>query len=367
MFHRSVFTNRRFMRSAVLSVLLVIFTLTAGSWELSHDFGSNFAYYFDDNKGGLPGSSPSGFLAPDYSPVKPSDSSAWTSGPYGAFGENETRNLGNGWGALELEFYYRFRAARPLLQRESSLTQNNNIRFEVKPAFSPVSLHLETEVRFTPIAFLQFFAGFHLGSGWYVPQLGVHGLALNTADDITHTTVSGLYTQVNMGATFQFDLAALMPGEYNHVVLSLTGRALYLHYNQASAEQAWYWRGDAGQNFNAWKYSGTYAVGWKPPWKVDFIGFLAQHKFWLSPSVRNLAPKNASGENWGSDAHKWRFGPVVNIALNNSHSLTVLLQFKNGLYYTEESSFARYFRRWHYAGKDYTKLERIALAYTWNL
>ncbi len=351
---------------ALLILMALLCALPLAALESSHTFGSNFAYYTDDDKGGRPGSSPHGFLVPNYSPDKPQNSTLWMAGPYSGFTDGQTRNLGSGWGALELEFYYRYRTTIPMLQGSGPLTKDNNLRLDVKPFFSPVSLHVETEARLTPIAFLQFFAGFHIGTGWYFPLLKVHGLALNTADDISATAVSGLYLQFNTGSTFQFDLAALLPGEFNHVVVSLNARAKYLHYNRAGSGEAWYWRGDSGQNFNAWKYRGDYALGWQPPWKVDFIGFLAEHSFWLSPSVRNLGPRAGSGESWGSDAHHWRLGPVVNVALNKEHSLTILLQFRNGMYYTEETSFARYFRRWQYAGKDYFKLERLALAYSWN-
>ncbi len=369
--------------TALVLVILAAASASLGAWEFSQDFGTNFAYYTDDDHGGAPGSGPSWFLLPDYTPSYAEDSQAWLDGPYGTGGSNwtsddpETRNLGSGWGSVELESFYRFRATTPFLVGSGALTEGNNIRFQLKPVIAPVSLHLETEILWTPIAFLQFGAGYDFGTGWALSILGIDGLALNDSDDITNTTRSGLAGKLHFSGTFQFDLAALVPGEMNHIVVSATATMRYIHYTGAEKGQAWYWRADGGQNFNGWQYYGEYALGWQPPWKVNFLGLLAEHTFWVSSYIRELAPMDnpyvyndditLASENWGSDFHYWRFGPVMNIALNDRNSLTILMQFNNGLYYTEETAYARWFRRWEYAGSKYIKFNRLALAYTLNL
>ena len=356
-------------RNSIVFCLIIALAFIAGSlgaWETSQTFGTNFAYYADDHKGG--GSESGGFLSPSYDSLKPEDSAVWSGSPLGlSLTEDETRNLGSGWGSVEIEFYYRYRATMPFLPGDGALTSGNNLRFEIKPMLSPASFHVETEIRWTPIAFFQFHGGVNAGTGWPLSFLNVHGLAMNNAYDISNTEVSGLATFLHMGATFQFDLAAVVPGDFNHIVISATARARYMNYSQADAGEAWYWRGDKGQNFNGWDYEGDYALGWQPPWRVNFIGLIAEHNFWLSKSIRELAPVGAtSGESWGSDFHDWRFGPVMNIALKEGHGLTILLQFRDGLYLTEETAYARYFRLWETTGEKYIKLERLALAYSWN-
>ena len=172
---------------------------------------------------------------------------------------------------------------------------------------------------------------------------------------------AGLYY---LGATFQFDFAAVFPGEWNHVVISATGKARYVNYNKAGATDAWIWRADGGRNFNGWQYKGDYALGWQPPWKMNFIGLIAEHAFYISSEVRNSSTIDSGG--WGSDFHYWRFGPAANIDLNNGHGLTIILQFRNGLYITEDTAYWRWFEDWSATGEKYIKLDRLALAYSYK-
>jgi len=360
----------------VLTVCLFCSTGLPG-WEFDHYLGSNFAYYLDDNRGSPAGAS--GFLPPSYSPKYPENSAQWKGGYYGWLNSNPaSRRLGNGWGAVEFEVYYRFRAMQSVLVAEGPLMEDNNITFIIKPILSPATLHLETEVQFTPIAFFKLTGGVAGGFGWPLSFLNLEGLALNDGDVITDTKRFGWVGFYFVGGILQFDLAALIPGEWNHVVFSANIKARYMHYSRAGALEAWYWRADRGQNFNGWEYRGSYAIGYQPPWRVNFIGFVAEHWFWLSKDVRELAPMDAvyqtanpassalpKVEAWGSDFQNWRFGPAVNIAFENGHSLAFLLQFRNGLYYTEETVYARWFRRFNATGK-YVELERLAIVYGWD-
>ncbi len=271
-------------KSIILIAVVLSFVLTAAglsAWEIDHTAGSNFAYYVDDNKGGAPGSS--GFQLPSYVPKKAEDNPAWVAAnPLKTSADPDVRDLGSGWGSLELEAYYRFRAVTPFLPGDSFLFEDNNLTFIVKPVLAPVSLHLETEVHWQPIAFLKLQAGVAFGTGWYLSFMNAQGLALNNQPDITDTASGGFAGLYYLGATFQFDFAAIFPGEWNHVVISATGKARYVNYNKAGATDAWIWRADGGQNFNGWQYKGDYALGWQPPWKMNFIGLVAEHAFYIS-------------------------------------------------------------------------------------
>jgi hypothetical protein len=54
----------------------------------------------------------------------------------------------------------------------------------------------------------------------------------------------------------------------------------------------------------------------------------------------------------------------VNIGMAKGNDLTILLQFANGLYYTEKTAYARWYQRWQTTGDTYIKLDRLALAYS---
>ncbi|MCK5250211.1 MAG: hypothetical protein KAJ98_09630 [Spirochaetaceae bacterium] len=354
-------SKKQFSFAIVLFLAFAAAGLSA--WEIDHTVGSSFAYYLDDNKGGAPGSS--WFQLPNYVPKNPEDSAAWMAGPHKWLNDDpRSRTLGSGWGSVELEVFYRFRARTPFLAGKGQLTKDNNITFIVKPILAPVTLHAETEVHWQPIAFFKVIGGVAGGLGWPLSFMGADGLALNMSDDITDTPRGGWAGLYFIGGTFQFDFAAIVPGKWNHIVISATGKARYLHYSKADAGESWYWRADGGRNFNGWEYKGDYVLGWQPPWKMNFIGLVAEHRFALSSEVRDMSTVESGG--WGSDFHHWRFGPAVNVDLNNGHGLTILLQFRNGLYITEETAYARWFQRWETTGEKYIKLDRLALAYSWK-
>jgi len=364
-------------RSLVLTMHLFLLADLAG-WEFSHGFGSKFAYYLDDNKSDA--FSASGFLPPSYNPKSPGDNTQWNGGYYGWSNSNPaSRRLGNGWGAVEFEFHYQLRMKQEVFAAEGPLMKDNNIAFTVRPILSPVSLHLETEIQFTPIAFFKLTGGVAGGFGWPLHFLNLEGLALNDRDDITNTKRLGWAGFYFVGGTIQFDLAALVPGKWNHVVFSANAKTRYMHYSRANTLEAWYWRADRGENFNGWEYRGNYIVGYQPPWQVNFIGFMAEHWFWLSRGIRELAPMNADYqtaeppksalpevEAWGSDLHNWRFGPILNLEFEEGHNLAFLLQFRNGLHYTEKTVYARWFRRFDATGDKYVELERLAIVYNWD-
>jgi len=353
---------RRFALFAL--VFIIVGSGALAAWDIDQTVGSNFAYYPDNHKGYPEGG---GFLWPSYSPLDPADDGDWTGGGlYGGADSDDprVRKLGSGWGAVEIEGYYRFRATMPFLAGDGPLTSGNNLRFVVKPVLTPVSLHVENEVHFTPIAFLVLSGGISLGTGWPLDFLNLHGLALNTQANIEDTEVSGFAGHYYLGGTFQFDLAAVVPGEMNHVVVQATAKARYMHYSKAEDMEAWYWRTE-GDNFNGWEYRGDYALGWMAPWKVNFLGIVAEHRFWLSKDIRESSTIDSGG--WGSDFHKWRFGPAANIDLGDGHGLTVVLHFKNGLYYTPETVYSRWFMDWDATGDKYVKIDRLALAYSWNM
>ena len=370
--------RRGMFRAVTLMLMAHLFFLTElPGWEFDHAIGSNFAYYLDTKSSA---SSATGFLSPSYNPKHPEDSAQWNNGFYAWSNSNPaSRSSGSGWGAVEFEVFYRLRAKQNVLSAENPLMEDNNITFIVKPILSPVTLHVETEINFTPIAFFKLTGGAAGGFGWPLPFLNLEGLALNARDDITDTKRFGWAGFYFVGGTLQFDLAALLPGEWNHVVFSANTKLRYMHYSRAGALDAWYWRADRGENFNGWEYRGRYAIGYQPPWRVNFIGFMAEHWFWLSRDIRELAPMNAhyrvadpaesslpEVEAWGSDFQNWRFGPILNLAFEDGHNLAFLLQFRNGLHYTEETAYARWFRRFDATGERYVKLERLAILYSWG-
>ncbi|MDR0587277.1 MAG: hypothetical protein LBG26_08565, partial [Treponema sp.] len=111
----------------------------------------------------------------------------------------------------------------PFLRGESFLTADNNIRTTLTAEVSPVSVDGIVEGILTPVAFLQIAAGFRIGSGWNIKLFGgdLYGIGINRPGGKAETAGSafdGVQWKAHFGGALQFDLAAVFPGDWHHVV-----------------------------------------------------------------------------------------------------------------------------------------------------
>lgn len=291
----------------------------------------------------------SGFSAPDYSVIEGS-----TVVPY-------TRTLGSSWGGAEAKAAFSLSEKVPFFVGDGPLFSGNSIRGKFTFELSPVSVNGLGQLSFTPIAFLVFDAGAGIGTGWSVGPFRGLGLNLPAASDIDLTNFGGAVWRVWGAGTFQFDLAAVAPGTWNHIVLLATAKVEYKAFTGASADQAWLWEADQADNFNGAKLYGTFVLAYQMPLKLNLIGVMAESEEYLG-SVRDLSPMDSAG-GWGSDFRIWQVGALTNFALGKNDSLAVLAQFKLRPDWTDATTQNRYFGDRDYEGA-YWYFNRVAFSYT---
>lgn len=338
-------------------VLLVLILSTPALFavdEITHQtfWGTEFAYYADSNEGQ---NATGGFEWPDYTPEeRPED--------FVPIGGDEGRPLGSGWGAVELQLFAGHSVTIPFLQGSGGMTKDNNVKLQVKGYLAPVVTYLEATASFTPIAFLKFDMGYSFGSGWH--GFGFNGLGLNNDGSGTPTQdpFAGVAMETWGSGTFQFDLAAVVPGEWNHIVVVANAKLQYVNYTEAGSNDAWQWKADKGENFNGLVYKGTYLLGYQMPLKVDTVGFMVETGQYID-SVKDKSTMADGG--WGSDFVNVKFGPLANIKFNDKNNLTILAQMKTDKKYTDDTIHYNWFQNRVYES-TYVKFHRVALAYTHN-
>ena len=302
------------------------------------------------------------FVFPNYTPEPSPESFSPKDGDQG-------RTLGSGWGSVKLLGWLSHRITLPLLRIKgegstlASLTKDNGLAINLKASLSPITLGGDLTIIFTPLAFLDIQAGAHLGTGWEL--LGLNGLGLNS--DGTGTPDAGLFNGGVVrfwgGGTLKFDLAAVIPGKWNHLVALAQGKLEYQHYTRADEGDSWMYLMDTGENFNGWRYRGTYFLGYQMPLKVKTLGILVETTENMG-DVRDLSPLSNGG--WGSDFREIILGPLCRIQLTQNSSLVVLLQFKNGRRYTDQTIFYNWFQ--NREGTDtYWRLDRLAFSMSFKL
>jgi hypothetical protein len=154
----------------------------------------------------------------------------------------------------------------PFLRGDHFLTADNNIRAALGLELSPVSLYGLADLVWTPAAFFELSAGAKLGSGWNIELSGdpVYGIGINrpktgvraapagspAAAEIDGAPFGGLHWNLHGGGALQFDLAALFPGDWRHVVFRSYHELNYRGYSRAAAGDSWVFENDDGENRN---------------------------------------------------------------------------------------------------------------------
>jgi len=221
----------------------------------------------------------------------------------------------------------------PCLQGDNPLVKDNNIKFGLNAELTPISMNLLGNVVFTPVAFFELSAGGMVGSGWIANLFGseLRGIGLNRPDDRGCTSVDGsafdgIFGGGHVGGAVQFDLAALIPGEWNHVVFRLYHEIGYKMYSRAEKGDSWFFENDDGENQNGWNYYGSYLVGYRMPIFLDIVALLAEMEKYLY--------NTPGGTQWGDSLGQWTFGLLTNFTISKKFSFALLTQFRTLRNYT---------------------------------
>jgi hypothetical protein len=270
--------------------------------------------------------------------------------------------------APEAKLSFTERYVFPVLQGESPLTQDNNVGVALSAEISPISLNGIAELTWTPIAFLQLAAGGKIGSGWNINLFGsdVYGIGLNRSDPVGSGVndggaFDGLLWKAQAGGAIQFDVAALYPGDWHHVVARSYHEINYKGYTRAKAYESWFFENDNGENINGFNYYGNLLIGYQMPIFFNMAAFLAETDLYLYDT--------ADRQKWGDDLVRWTFSGVLGFTLAKQLDLTLIAQFRTRRNFLEDNWQNLYYRNRNLDNSSPLGLEfyRVAAALTYRL
>jgi len=222
----------------------------------------------------------------------------------------------------------------PVLQGDNSMTESNNFKLHLTAEVSPISLNGIVKAVLTPIAFLEFSAGARAGAGWplnlfgsdiYGTGLNIQGTSLNAHSagytaEYKGSAFDALLWKAWLGGTFQFDLAALVPGDWNHIVF-LTYHEINYHANtSAKANEGWYFENDDGENLNGFNYYGNFVLGYQMPIFLNMIAVLAE----MNQNLYDTPGRSL----WGDDLIRWHFSGIFNFTITEKFGIALIAQFR---------------------------------------
>ena len=257
----------------------------------------------------------------------------------------------------------------PFLNFNTAFTRGNNIAFKLRADISPVTLEGKFDIVWTPVAFLELYGGASIGSGWSIitnSKLGsIHGLSFNTANATGKTTIIPInFTRAfysgNFGGAFQFDLGAIIPTDWTHVIARIDQYFLYRGIIDADLSASWVFQNDDGTNRNGWTYFGSYVLGYQMPLPLQLIAFQIETKKTLFRGVHAGLDKSA----WGEDRFSVVFGPILNFKITDIFTITLIAQLKTvHMYNSPDDTLFYQYRTIEKSIADKVKFKRVAVIF----
>jgi hypothetical protein len=232
----------------------------------------------------------------------------------------------------EAKLVYSFNYKLPFMQGDSPLTENNNINFSLSAELTPISLNGLASAIWTPIAFIEISTGGRIGTGWNMNLFNgdIYGLGKTVAgadDTIKVVNTGGLQGKVFLGGAFQFDLAAIFPGDWNHVLFKTYHEINYAGFTGASRNESWVFENDDGDNINGFKYYANVLLGYQMPIFLNMIALLAE----MELNLYDIPGKSA----WGGDLAQWTFSGILNFVVHKQFEVALICQFQTRKNYNE--------------------------------
>lgn len=219
----------------------------------------------------------------------------------------------------------------PVMNFNNPLTRGNNLAFKIGAEMTPISLEGKFDIIWTPIAFLELYTGITAGSGWSIKKL--HGLAMNVnrAGQTVKVPVNfkRAVFSANFGGAFQFDLGAVIPHPWTHIVFRIDQYALYRGMTGVDRYHSWVYKNDGGMNRNGFTYCGTYVLGYQMPIPMNLIAMRVE-----TEKTFYAVPAGLDKSSWGEDRYRVVFGPVLSFKAAKILDIMLAAQWETKHVYT---------------------------------
>ncbi len=247
---------------------------------------------------------------------------------------------------------------------KNPLVNGNNVKIKTSFEVSPVSIAPSVSISFTPIAFLVFTSGAKIGSGWTFTPLNVDGMASYDESAFSYKALSpfsALYHTYWFEGLFQFDLAAVLPGEWNHAVFVASYKPFYEGLTSGGENgNPWIWQG-AGENVNAWQYYSNIIIAYQMPLVLQTAGVQLEFEGYYDSD--SWAPRYAS---WNPEFTTVSINPLINLQFSKQHNLILQAGFSSRRSFTADSAGAQNDLEKVYESREWY-FKRLALSYSFTL
>lgn len=279
-----------------------------------------------------------------------------------------SRSLGTSWGGAEFKAIYEYQWIVPAFRwGGDALFADTNVTIRSRTGMSPISASQAVGVTATPIAFLNAYAGASIATGWNLHVLNGLGKVDRATGEVDDGSFSGVVTRAVLGGTFQFDVAAVIPGQWNHVVIVVSPQFTYSELSSADSTTAWSFENDEGANYNGWSRQITAILGYQPPFSsISTVGLLYDSEELIGSAVARA--EESAFAPFDAGFRTDRFGLLIDLRLGGlrRHSVTVIPQIQRNRLISDETVFNAGLQRRETIG-SYWDFYRIVLQYRFRI
>lgn len=250
----------------------------------------------------------------------------------------------------------------PLLRFNNPLTHSNSLKLRLGANLTPVTFEMDFKATFTPIAFLQFYAGSGIGTGWSFSRF--HGFAKNIDDGLGNSkkiAINGkdFFFNLRFGGRLQFDLGAVLNNKWSHIVFVMEQGAKYFGAANMTSYDSWVYKEDYGESRNSWIYTANYIIGYQFPAIVSFIGLQieTEKKLYTEPSNKN---------DWGDQYMYAYITPILAFEATKYLNIVISPQFFTRKNYTKSVDTFYEKNTVNTKKPQYVEFYRIAIACLFN-
>lgn len=224
------------------------------------------------------------------------------------------------WGAV-LELGETLEVA--ILRFNNPLTHGNNLKFRGSINLTPITFEADFKTTLTPIAFMQFFMGVGIGTGWSFSKF--HGFSKNISDSngfSKKVPINGrdFFFNFRFATRFQFDLGEVIHNNWAHVVAVVDQGFKYFGSNNMTNYESWVYKEDYGENRNSWLYTASYIIGYKMPIFLSFIGLQIE-------TEKKLYQEPSNKADWGDNYMYAYITPIVVFEATKYLNIVISPQF----------------------------------------
>ncbi len=274
--------------------------------------------------------------------------------------------IGSTTGMPETSFTAYYEIEIPIIRNTNFLFLTNNLKIAAVFELTPVTIKSGIVATFTPIAFMSFYSGLYIGTGWNIPGLA-NGMARfnfnNYYDDLPEGILIGdnFYSPLLKwfgGTKLQFDMSSLMDEDsrrWTHLIFTGSIEFTYTSLLRDASNTSNPYLYETTLTFNGWSFQSSFLIGYKIPIIVDsgsennnesmFLNFKTHNNFDISIFFKTdtftlISQFNNStiiNKGWGSDFTFVRFGPMIVFDLPNNFYFVVSCEWANQLLRSEDT------------------------------